>query len=152
MLYFDEHKFIFLVILGFELRPSCLLGRYHLSHTSSPFYPDYFGDGIWRTICLDWPQTSILLILASHVASITDVNHWHLTSCYFNEVRYFLWVIFFRSYLKIVFLPWFQAYISFFLDWALKSGPTPWTTTPTLSCDFFFFFFWNRVFPTICHK
>jgi hypothetical protein len=35
---------------------------YYLSHTSSPFWSDYFGDGISGTICLDWPQTTILLI------------------------------------------------------------------------------------------
>jgi hypothetical protein len=43
---------------------------YCLSHTSSPFYPGYFGDRILRTVCLGWPQNSILLISASQVARI----------------------------------------------------------------------------------
>jgi hypothetical protein len=30
-----------------------------------------------QTTCLGWPRTSILLISASRVARITDVNHWH---------------------------------------------------------------------------
>jgi hypothetical protein len=38
---------------------------YHLSHTFSPFYSGYFGDAIFQTVCLGWPQTSILTITAS---------------------------------------------------------------------------------------
>jgi hypothetical protein len=34
---------------GFKLVMQAL---YCLSHTSSPFYFGYFGDGIWRTLCL----------------------------------------------------------------------------------------------------
>jgi hypothetical protein len=40
---------------------------YSLSHTSSPFCSDYFGDEVSRSICPGWPQTVILLILASLV-------------------------------------------------------------------------------------
>jgi hypothetical protein len=39
--------------------------------TASPFCPGYFGDGVSQTICLGWPQTSILPISASQVARIT---------------------------------------------------------------------------------
>jgi hypothetical protein len=46
-----------------------------LSHTSSPFCCDYFGDGVSKTICLGWPQTVILLILASQGAKITGMNN-----------------------------------------------------------------------------
>jgi hypothetical protein len=38
---------------------------YHLSHTSSPFYSDYFGDGISWIICQSWLWTSVLSISAS---------------------------------------------------------------------------------------
>jgi hypothetical protein len=48
-----------------------------LSHTPSPFCSGYFGDGILLTICPDWSWTLILLILASQVARITGMNHWH---------------------------------------------------------------------------
>jgi hypothetical protein len=33
---------------------------YCLSHTSSPFCSDYFGDGILKAICPGWPLTMIL--------------------------------------------------------------------------------------------
>jgi hypothetical protein len=46
-----------------------------LSHTCSPFCSGYFGDGVSWTICLGWPQTSILPISASQVARITSVSH-----------------------------------------------------------------------------
>jgi hypothetical protein len=60
--------FLFLVILEFELRASCLLGRlYHLSH----------GDGVsW--ICPCWPWTTILQISASQEATIIDISHQYL--------------------------------------------------------------------------
>jgi hypothetical protein len=35
-----------------------------------------FGDGVALTICLDWPQTVILLISVSQVARIIDMSHW----------------------------------------------------------------------------
>jgi hypothetical protein len=41
-----------------------------LSHSSSPFYSDYFGDGVSQVISLGWPQTEILLISASQGAGI----------------------------------------------------------------------------------
>jgi hypothetical protein len=52
---------------------------YHLGYTSSPFSSGYFGAGVSQTICLDLPQTMILLILTSQVARITDVTPgtWH---------------------------------------------------------------------------
>jgi hypothetical protein len=52
---------------------------YQLSHTSSPFYSAYFGDGagsrLFQTICPGWPRTAILLISASQIARITGVSH-----------------------------------------------------------------------------
>jgi hypothetical protein len=44
----------------------------------SPFCSGYFGDGrggVSWTLCLGWPKTMILLILASQVARITDLSH-----------------------------------------------------------------------------
>jgi hypothetical protein len=38
----------------------------------------YFGDGVSRTICSSWSQTTILPMLASQVTWITGMNHWHL--------------------------------------------------------------------------
>jgi hypothetical protein len=55
--------------------PCTLHLLYCLSHTSSPFCSGYFGDGVLRTICLGWLQTLILLISASQLARIIDVNH-----------------------------------------------------------------------------
>jgi hypothetical protein len=43
-------------IQGFEFARQALS---HLSHTSSSFCFGYFGDGVSRTICLGWPQTTI---------------------------------------------------------------------------------------------
>jgi hypothetical protein len=59
----------------FELRVLC----HHLGHTSSMLCSDYFEDGVLQTICLDWLQTSILLISASEVARIIGVSHQCLT-------------------------------------------------------------------------
>jgi hypothetical protein len=37
-----------------------------LTHSTSPFYDGFFSEiGSHKTICLDWPQTTILLISAS---------------------------------------------------------------------------------------
>jgi hypothetical protein len=33
--------------------------------------------GVSQTICLGWPRTMILLILASQVTRITGMSHWH---------------------------------------------------------------------------
>jgi hypothetical protein len=38
----------------------------------------YFGDGVWRTSFLSWPQIAILPILAFQIARITGVSHQHL--------------------------------------------------------------------------
>jgi hypothetical protein len=35
---------------------------YCLSHTSSPFFSDYFGHGVLGTFFLGWPRAVILLI------------------------------------------------------------------------------------------
>jgi hypothetical protein len=44
---------------------------------------DFFQDKIWRTFCLGWLGTVILLISASCVVMITDVSHQHLAVCLF---------------------------------------------------------------------
>jgi hypothetical protein len=67
--------FFFFVGLGFEFRALHLQNRC-LSHTSSPFCPGYFGDGVLQTLCLGWPCT-IFPISASQVARITGVSYWH---------------------------------------------------------------------------
>jgi hypothetical protein len=54
---------------------ACKASALLLSHTSSPFFSGYFGDGILRIICLGWLQTVILPISASQVARITDVTN-----------------------------------------------------------------------------
>jgi hypothetical protein len=46
-----------------------------LSHSSRTFCCGYFGDGVSWTICLVWPQTSILPILAFQIFRITDMGH-----------------------------------------------------------------------------
>jgi hypothetical protein len=46
---------------------------YHLSHTSSPFWSVYFGDGISKIIFSGCPTTSILPISAYQVAGITGI-------------------------------------------------------------------------------
>jgi hypothetical protein len=51
---------------------------YHLSYASSPFCSGYFGDKVSQTICQDWPQTTILPIFTSQIASITGMSHWKL--------------------------------------------------------------------------
>jgi hypothetical protein len=56
----------------------CMLRKqalYCLSHTSSPFCFDYFGDMVLWTICLDWPWIMILPISAPLVARIITVKH-----------------------------------------------------------------------------
>jgi hypothetical protein len=39
---------------------------------------DFFWDRVWRTICLGWHRTAILLISASWVDRVTGVSHWSL--------------------------------------------------------------------------
>jgi hypothetical protein len=49
---------------------------YTESHSTTPFFCDgFFGDRVWRTICLGWLQTAVLLISTSYVARITGVSH-----------------------------------------------------------------------------
>jgi hypothetical protein len=47
---------------------------YHLSHSSSPYGFVSFGDGVFWTICNDWPTISIF-----PTSRITDVSHQCLT-------------------------------------------------------------------------
>jgi hypothetical protein len=62
---------LFVAILGLELR------AYTLSHSTSPFFCyGFFWDRVFRTICLGWLWTVILLISASWAVRITSVNHW----------------------------------------------------------------------------
>jgi hypothetical protein len=61
--------FIFLVVLGFELK------AYTLSHSTAHFC---FQDRVLETICLGWLQRMILLISGSWVVRITDMSHWCL--------------------------------------------------------------------------
>jgi hypothetical protein len=35
----------------------------------------YFGDGVLKNICPNWPQITILSISASQIARITSVSH-----------------------------------------------------------------------------
>jgi hypothetical protein len=80
---------------GFELRALCLLGRWsttyamppclsfssfvHLPHSwghrCAPSRLTYWQRWVLLTICLGWPQTSILLTSASWIARITGVRH-----------------------------------------------------------------------------
>jgi hypothetical protein len=51
--------------------------------------------GVSQTLCPGWPQTTILLISASQVASIIDVSHQCLASCWmskYGQVISSLWV------------------------------------------------------------
>jgi hypothetical protein len=76
----------FLVVLGFEIRVSCLLDRcfYCLSHSTSPFFVmDFSKIGFLELFPQGWLWTVILLIPASWVARITGVNHWRLAPCLF---------------------------------------------------------------------
>jgi hypothetical protein len=61
---------------------------YHLSQTSSPLLW-FFGDGVSRTICLSWPQTSTLPISAFQVDRITGVNlsAWLTWVIYMKKVQ-----------------------------------------------------------------
>jgi hypothetical protein len=69
----------FLIVLGFELRASCLG---HLSDTSSPFCFSYFSD---RISCFGWgwpePWLSYL-----HLLSSWYYTHISTTSCLFVEM------------------------------------------------------------------
>jgi hypothetical protein len=102
-LLFHSHFFVY-VVLGFEVRVSCFLGRCSVSLSSSFFCFSYFSDrvlhfylgpvshtagitgvyhhvqlidsdGVLLTFCPGWPQTAILLISISQVAEITGMSH-----------------------------------------------------------------------------
>jgi hypothetical protein len=64
---------------------------YHLSHTFNPFCCGYFEDGFSWTICLGWPQTTILLTLASQVVRITKVSH----QCPASMMHFYLFIYLF---------------------------------------------------------
>jgi hypothetical protein len=66
--------------LGFELRASRLQSRCCTTWATPPvhFALVLLEMGVSWTIFLGWPQTEILPILASQVARITGVSHWHL--------------------------------------------------------------------------
>jgi hypothetical protein len=51
---------------------------YHLSHSSSPLCSGFFWMWILWTICLGFPQTTILPISASQEARITSMSHQQL--------------------------------------------------------------------------
>jgi hypothetical protein len=55
-------------------------GPLPLEPLHQPFYfcDEFFRERVLWTICPGWLRTVILLISASWVARITDVNHWHL--------------------------------------------------------------------------
>jgi hypothetical protein len=63
---------------------------YSLSHASNPFCSAYFGDGVSRAICLDWPWIEILPISASQVDRITGVSHWCLVWVTFSVLCFCL--------------------------------------------------------------
>jgi hypothetical protein len=58
----------------------------YLEPLHQPLYCDglFWARGSW-SICLGWPQTSIILISASWIAGITGVSHWCLAwlGCFF---------------------------------------------------------------------
>jgi hypothetical protein len=74
-----------MMILGFELRASCLLGRCSTTY-STPlilFNVEYFQDERSQTICPGWPPTTILLISAAYIARITCVSQWYSAKNFF---------------------------------------------------------------------
>jgi hypothetical protein len=70
-------RLFFLVGLEFELRALQLQSRYSTTYTTPPvhFALVILEMGVSGTIYLGWPQTSILPISASQVASITGMSH-----------------------------------------------------------------------------
>jgi hypothetical protein len=79
---FFGFNFVVLVVLGFELRASYLLVS-ALESCLQPFLWLFWRLGL--TICLSWPQTEILQILASQVARITGMSHHCPASKYLNK-------------------------------------------------------------------
>jgi hypothetical protein len=77
--------FIFLVFGGIGVWIQGLMPArqvfYHLSHSTSPFFVmGSFQDRVSQTTFLDWLWTTILLISASWVTTITGVSHQHSAS------------------------------------------------------------------------
>jgi hypothetical protein len=62
-----------------------------LIHISSLFCSDFFGDRVLQTICLGWPRTATLPILASQVARITGVSNWYPVTEHFLKVEKKCW-------------------------------------------------------------
>jgi hypothetical protein len=90
-----------------------------LSQTSSPFCSGYFGDRISQTICLGWPWTMILLILASQVARITGISHqcWAYFFCFavlivWHLIMVLAWISLMATDVECVFMSSFAIYIS----------------------------------------
>jgi hypothetical protein len=69
--------FFFLCSTGFELSVSCFLGRHSTTWTTplALLCVVFFQDRVSWTICLDWLQTTILVISASWVARTTGKSH-----------------------------------------------------------------------------
>jgi hypothetical protein len=88
---------LILVGLGFEVRASCLL--YPVSHTCNPFCSGCFGDGVSWIICIGWPWTMILLILASQVARCETSAP---TGLYFykDHISFVLCMIYYYGYMS----------------------------------------------------
>jgi hypothetical protein len=70
--YFSTDKDIPHTTQGFMLVKQ---GLYRFSHMSSPLCSGYFGDRVSHSVCLGWPQPTVLLISASQVTRITGVRH-----------------------------------------------------------------------------
>jgi hypothetical protein len=77
----------YFVVLEFELRASCWLGRCSTTWATLPafFCDGYFQDRVSWTICTGWPHSAIFLISASQVAMIIGRSHWHLAPTCLNE-------------------------------------------------------------------
>jgi hypothetical protein len=58
--------------------------------------PDYCWDGVLLSLCLDWPQTSILRISASWESGIIDVSHLCLKMGQSSSI--FFWILFFAYF------------------------------------------------------
>jgi hypothetical protein len=72
-----QNFFFFLVVLGSEVKTSCLPGRPSTIWATllALFCDGYFRNRVLRTICSGWLWTVILLISDSWVARITGVSH-----------------------------------------------------------------------------
>jgi hypothetical protein len=77
--------------MGFELRASHLLSRHPTTWTTPPACSGYFGGGVLQTISLSWCQTTILLISASQITRVTNINQWHQVQVRFLKCPFFYW-------------------------------------------------------------